>query len=439
MATPPLRLVHDQVVRFSDVAVEMAMLALLLDNNRALTKVEHLLKPEHFSCAVYGRIYAAIQRITADGSIANALTLRGEFDVDSEFADKPEGSAPYLATITASIVTRHNPEDYAERIADLWQRRTLAARAEDFLTTLKQDPTTPTDKLVAKYNATVASIALDVTGTAQTKHEVIEHLIDAILSPPPRYSCGMPQVDEAMGGGFYAGKLYGLGARKKAGKTMLLSTWSYDLNMAGIPHLFIGAEMSPIEIEHRMAARWLKINPIAFLRHPTKDLARRTAEYHSHVPNNMIYEHRPTLTLDDLAHMINRAIARAGIKGVLLDYWQLVRGRQRDDTQEQHQANVAQFLADVARRENIFVVVAAQLNQEGNSRGGEGLRLSADLYWVLSRELGATGGVLTMEDARYVPYRDIGTTLVPGIHLHNGSHFSEDPVPLTNDGGGDLL
>ena len=75
---------------------------------------------------------------------------------------------------------------------------------------------------------------------------------------------------------------------------------------------------------------------------------------------------------------------------------------------------------------------AAQLNQDGNVRGGEGLKLACDQYYALHREKDEAGAWLEMEESRYTLYQHVGSASVPGIWLHKiGPHFSDQPPPLS--------
>jgi replicative DNA helicase len=223
--------------------------------------------------------------------------------------------------------------------------------------------------------------------------------------------------------------MYGVAARKKIGKTILLGSLSHNLNASEVPHLFIGLEMSAEEIEQRNIARDMRFNSIKFLTSDRQKVRDLVGTYAATVPDNMIFEHRPGLTFDELRRMIARH-TQHGIAGIFLDYWQLVGGRRKGETEEQHLRDVAQFLADVARKENVFVVIAAQVNQEGNTRGGEGLKLACDMYLHLHREKDAAGAWLEMEESRFTRYIDVGTESMAGIWLHKrGPYFSEHAPP----------
>ena len=110
--------------------------------------------------------------------------------------------------------------------------------------------------------------------------------------------------------------------------------------------------------------------------------------------------------------MVSRAITGKNIKGVIVDYLQLVTGKSNSDTEEYHLRSVSQWLADVARREGIFVLVATQVNQDGNARGGEGIRLACDQYYTLHREKNSDAAWLEMGESRYTKWASPDTRCI---------------------------
>ena len=67
--------------------------------------------------------------------------------------------------------------------------------------------------------------------TIRTKRDVARRIAEKMGGEGlPRYSTGLPQLDNSMGGGLFEGKMYGFSARKKGGKTLLAGTVSYNLN-----------------------------------------------------------------------------------------------------------------------------------------------------------------------------------------------------------------
>lgn len=409
--------------------VEVALLAGLLANNRAIDKVRLIVTEQMFSDAFMGRVFRSMCRVYDGGLIANVLTIKPEMDQDPEFIGKASGSGPTLARIASGVVSRNNLEDYAEGIRDLWQRRQLVWEVDRILSS-SRDQEISVEELVSSAMTNLTGLVRSQPGGSElSNRDAAEQVFNAIMKPPKAHPTGLPTLDDILGGGVYESKLYGIAARKKAGKTLLLATLSHNMNISGVPHLFVSLEMTPLEIEQRNAARHIDLNPIVFLKRPSRSLAEQVAKYQAQLPQNVWYEHRPGIDRDELLQLITRARVRHGIKGVFIDYQQLVRGRRKDETQEQHQGMVAQDVADLCKRDGLFAVMAAQLNQEGNTRGGEGLRLAADAYLVLHREANEHSGWIEMQDARYVPHRNMGSGENPLLWLRNGSHFSEDPPP----------
>ena len=86
----------------SNLAAEQALLGALLANNKAFERVGEYLAPEHFADPVHGRIFHAIKRRVEAGQLADAVTLRAEFE-HSGLLDEVGGPA-YLAQLLSAMV-----------------------------------------------------------------------------------------------------------------------------------------------------------------------------------------------------------------------------------------------------------------------------------------------------------------------------------------------
>jgi len=248
--------------------------------------------------------------------------------------------------------------------------------------------------------------------------------MDGLTDPGVCSSTGMPKIDLALGGGLFAGKAYGIQARKKTGKTLLMGTMSYNMNELGIPHLWIAAEMNDRELEQRHIARSLSRSALDFLSDDAQ-LASEVAAYAANAPDHVIYANAVGITIPELCELIRRAVKEHGIHGFILDYLQLVRAI-RNGNRTEHLEEVAQTISELVREHQIWALVAAQLNQDHNTRGGEGMLLAFDLIFSLHRGQHSSEGWLEMKDSRYTPYRNIGSEIKPGLKLEpNGPFFSE--------------
>src|SRR3954452_6962416 len=107
----------------SNDRAEMALLGALLANNKAYERVSEFLAPEHFTDPIHGRIYQAIARRVEAGQLADAITLKAEFE-HSGVLDEVGGTA-YLAQLLTAMVGVINAGEYGRAIHDAWIRRQL--------------------------------------------------------------------------------------------------------------------------------------------------------------------------------------------------------------------------------------------------------------------------------------------------------------------------
>ncbi|WP_419730544.1 replicative DNA helicase [Lichenicola sp.] len=107
----------------SNIAAEQALLGALLANNKAYERVAEFLIPDHFTDPINGRIYQAIVRRVEAGQLADAITLKAEFE-HSGILDEVGGTA-YLAQLLTAMVGIINAGEYGKAIHDAWIRRQL--------------------------------------------------------------------------------------------------------------------------------------------------------------------------------------------------------------------------------------------------------------------------------------------------------------------------
>ena len=144
-----------------------------------------------------------------------------------------------------------------------------------------------------------------------------------------------------------------------------------------------------------------------------------------------MFRKNPRMSLDALKSSIARAALSGKIKGVFVDYLQLVSGAGREGLVI-HYENVAQTLAECAKQFRIWIVVASQLNQDGGVRYGEGLLNACDMALFINKreaeyEHEDDAYWLEMKASRFTPMQDIGSEGVPAFCVDKrvGPHFRE--------------
>ncbi len=107
----------------SNSVAEQALLGALLANNKAYERVAEFLQAEHFADPIHGRIFAAIARRVDAGQLADAVTLKAEFE-HSGVLDEVGGTV-YLAQLLSGMVGIINAGEYGRTVHDAWIRRQL--------------------------------------------------------------------------------------------------------------------------------------------------------------------------------------------------------------------------------------------------------------------------------------------------------------------------
>lgn len=415
-----------------NIELEQATLGTYLVNNDTM-RLTMALKPEHFFEPLHQRIFSTFLDCWGRGAGFSPITLKHQFDVDPSLVDI--GGGAYLAKLAASAITVVNIQDYARVLIELAQRRALfdaCGEASNAIVTAKDDDPLQTALALAQKFQDV-STGFDAP-IFQDSYQIAEEILEDFKRDVRPYPTGLYDLDSAMDGGLFPGKSYGFAARKKMGKTILAGTISCNLNIAGIKHLFICGEMSPKEIHQRTMARLLQVEPRLFRnrREQTTDFLNRVAEAALKDNRCIIYKNAPGLTFDELKRIILLAKVQKKITGFILDYWQLVGGKARGKSTSEHLDTVAQWIADICRKYELWSIVMAQINQDGNTRGGEGLRLAFDqVYELRAPEDDPTRSErwLDMMDTRYTQWQSVGGESNPKMFLNKrGPYFDSSPA-----------
>lgn len=413
----------------ANVEIEQSLLGVFLTNNSSFLHIGQL-RAAHFYEPLHQRLFSAMQKEWQAGHKFDPLTLKRAFEHDEALVDI--GGALYLVRLAATAVVIGSIADYARAIIELAQKRALLEVCESAgREIISSSSTSPTEIAMSLTGKLQESVTQFESSIFHDDFEVTEQILSDMRRDTKPYETGYSLLDTAMEGGLYPGKCYGFAARKKMGKTILAGSISHNLNMAGIRHLFVCGEMSPAEIQKRTLARQLHVNQSMFNSRSgkTAEFMQRVASVALKSRRAMIYKNAPGLTFEDLKNHILLARMQRNITGFILDYWQLVGGKRKGQSDASHLDEVAQWIADVCRKYDMWAITMAQINQEGNTRGGEGIRLAFDQVYILHApedDPARSERWLEMSDTRYTPWRSVGSATKPAFYLNEkGPHFSE--------------
>lgn len=255
----------------TNIEAEEALLGALLLKNALVPQVSGFLKPDHFADEAYKAVYAAILAATAEGRLADPITLRGS--LPAAFGE--DSAAAVLAHLAASAVG-FRVTDYARAIVDGSLRRSLALIGDDIALCARQVTSVPigaqlddTEKRLTEVRA-LHGIGGDVIGSAEAwdRHEQARF---GGVSAVPGYAWPFPQLSAALDGDAEPGNLYGLVGASGDAKTSLTLQLAFHFASLGLPSLFLSGEQSDAQCRDQIYSQQLGIPAKAIKRASVSD------------------------------------------------------------------------------------------------------------------------------------------------------------------------
>lgn len=412
----------------NNIDAEQALLGALMIWNDKYFELGGL-QASHFYEPVHRRIFETIGHCLSKGMLANPITLANFFEKDPDLADI--GGAKYLTQVAKKAWRIIEARDYAAMILDLARRREL----RDGLLEILEHIDTPrafetSDDMVGMLFEKCMKVSGERITRIKSAREVTQNVIKDLSGPLPCFSTGIEALDSAMGGGLYVRKNYCFAARPKTGKSVLLTTISGNLALAGVPHIYVCCEMGDREVHQRFLSRQVKENSLAFYKkredHNFVEKLLDFQRLEKETPDSLYYVDAPRIRFQELQRIVLTAIKKYNIKCVMLDYLQLVTGMQKGESKTDHMENVAGWCAQVAKEYDICVAYAAQRNRGGELRGSDAALMEADQIYELDGNAAERSAWLSMKESRYTPLQHVGSKAAPGLKMNmNGPYFTD--------------
>lgn len=329
---------------------------------------------------------------------------------------EPIGGLEYLNRLAAygeTIVTAFG--EAVDRVHDelQWRRiATLASRLQSVAVSRDKSP----DQVLSGLSGIASRHLSGGHAELRSKRDVARTAIERARRQRDTITTGINNLDYLMQGGLQSQRLYGLEGLYGRGKTIMLGTISENLNLQGVTHLFFSLETPPEDIEIRSCARHLNINASMIFDQGDREhqtFIDNAETYLEKIPDNAVYEFSPGASIDQIHRNILSAKSRCGIQGFIVDYWQLIRGRERGQSEDAHLRECADRLAAICRQEDLWGIVAAQVDERGRLKISDSLLQSASLVIRLVREENESAAYFVTEKSNYTPYADTGSESVP--------------------------
>jgi len=411
-----------------DQEMEATLIGAVLSNPK-LAKEATFLHPDDFAYTLHQTVWREIQGRYDRGDTFSPLVIAQALETDLSEV----GGAKFLARLMSFAFGRPDIQAWGRDLKDLSMKRSAIRIMDDAAQRLNDTSEQATaEEQIADTLVLLERAMRSGLSKIQTDREVREQEVDNLKKPAVVYSTGFGALDDAMGGGIHKAKAYGFAGRMKSGKTLLGSQISHSLNQQQIKHAYFACEMGSAQIEHRAMASEIGLNSLAFLdermRHNEAFISSAGSAAVTS-PGNILYRDSPGLTFEQMRRDVTHAILGRGAQGFVIDYLQLVGGKRKGQSTAEHLDEMCQWIAETCYKRGVFAIVLCQLNQEGNVRGGEGIKLAFDQVYELRRTEEGSGNEawLEMMATRYTKWGSVGSEMSPAFMLNTsvGPRFEE--------------
>lgn len=413
-----------------DLEVEQQIIGSLFFHSDVFRLISRHISASDFYDKLHADIFSDYQSSYVDGhelSVSVMLKKYSDSDHAKKLDDEGIGYKQYMAALLSCVVSLGAIVDCAKHVRHLAKIRKLNEIANSIHEKIDMDEVEPLEVMSSIVNS--MTDLSDATRMGVNASDLITQTIKQTQSKNGCTKTGYRRLDNALAGGLYAGNMYAIAARMKAGKTTMLASIAYQVAMNGARIRYLCLEMGGKQINDRIIARHVGLNSLAFLDEKTKNsdnVQNLLAKAHEDFKNiNMIFDDVPGISLDELTILINDIGLSKKCDGIIIDYFQLVKKDDNRQTDAAFEAMVAQRLAQLVKKyPHMWIFTAAQLNRDGEVRGSDGLRMACDVLFMLGTTEVAdpAGGVqieawLDMDASRYTPYRSIGNDKQPAYIL----------------------
>ena len=405
----------------SNLQAEQALLGALLANNKAYERVGEFLVAEHFADPVHGRIFAAIARRVDAGQLADAVTLKAEFE-HSGVLDEVGGTV-YLAQLLTAMVGIINAGEYGKAILDAWLRRQMIDIGETVVNrAFGLDPELDgSDQVEA---AEQALFDLASRGERDGGFVVFEQALKQAIEGAERafhrsghvsgLSTGLRDLDSKMGG-LHPSDLMILAGRPGMGKTALATKIAFGAALSlmkearqvdpnAVPKggvAVFSLEMSAEQLATRLLSEEARISGDRIRRGDIgqKDFDRFVGVSKAVASLPMYIDDTPAITLSAMRTRCRRLQRTKGLSLIVIDYLQLMRpsAGTRPENRVLEISQITQGLKAIAKELKVPVLALSQLSRAVESREDKRPQLS---------DLRESGTIEQDADAVMFIYRD---------------------------------
>ena len=345
------------------VEVEESVLGTILADANVLNDVRDMLNPDAFYVNKHKDIYNCILAVADRGEHVDIITV---------FEECAKKKLDLSAFDIAQLTPKYTPF-YNERVAILvekWQWRKMF-EIGSLLTSNALSGVNDINEVLSEVKDRIDGVFSGNHESVFTMKDAVEAVYDNIsknykghgeLTGSPT---GFKKLD-SRSGGLQTSDLIIVAAETSQGKT------SFAIKLAmncGCPVAFYSMEMKKEQIAARMIsiASGVPANEILFSKLDSGQIQKIDSGASRVINYPVYFDDRSTSNIETILSSIRMMKIKYGIKGVVVDYLQILNVNMKGSNKEQQMGDVARRLKNIAKELDIWVIAISQLNRDAQN------------------------------------------------------------------------
>ncbi|MCK5505311.1 MAG: replicative DNA helicase [Thermodesulfovibrionia bacterium] len=371
-----------------NLEAELSILGGVLLDNDAINKVHEVLVSTDFYREAHRKIFDVMIDINSKGEPVDLITLNDALKTAGLLEDV--GGSSFIASLADGVATAANIVYYAKIVKEKAVLRGLINVATEIVTKGYEE-STEVDTFLDYAEGKIFEISENkvkpsfykIKDIVKDSFKIIEELYDKkdMVTGVPS---GFEELDR-LTSGFQSSDLIIVAGRPSMGKT------AFCLNVAlnalreekdrKSTVAFFSLEMSKEQLVTRMLCSEARVDASklrsGFLAESDWPKLTRAAGFLSEI--SMYIDDTPAISVLEMRAKSRRLKAEKGLGMIIVDYMQLMRGRDGSETREQEISEISRSLKALAKELHVPVIALSQLSRAVEQRGGDKRPILSDL------------------------------------------------------------
>ncbi len=357
-----------------NLEAEQSVLGSILLEPEALSRVLEVMTGEDFYREAHRKIFNAMLDLYQKGTPVDLITLTEILQNKGQLEDI--GGASYLISMTDAIPSAIHVDVYARIVREKSILRRLINEATEIASKGynfagdAEDLLDEAEKAIFKISeAKINPLVYPLSFIIKESIGTIEQLYDrkeTVTGVPS----GFTQLDK-LTSGFQNSDLVIVAGRPSMGKTALALNFARNAAVDHeVPVVIFSLEMSRQQLAIRMLCSEARVdsNKVRTGFIGEREWAKLTAAAGTLSEAPIFIDDSPTLTVLQMRAKARRLKSEKGLGMVLVDYLQLMKGREGSERREQEISEISRSLKALAKELNLPVIALSQLNRRPEGR-----------------------------------------------------------------------